>query len=83
MAAAKRRARKAKIVATVVDDATGLGGGIAQKALRAAHNALTRAREIVRSADAQLPGRMKPKKKAAKRKAAAKRPKARRAKRKA
>lgn len=82
MAAAKRRVRKAKTVATVVDDVTGLGGGIAQTALRAAHNALTRARAIVRAADAQLQGRMKPKKKAAKRKAAAKRPKARRAKRK-
>jgi len=84
MAAAKRRAKKARSVATMVDDVTGLSTGLAQSALRAAHLALTKAREAVRAADAQLQRRLKPKKRAA-RKAVAKmkRPKTRRAKRKA
>lgn len=85
-AAAKRRTKKAKTVANVVDDVAGVSSGFAQSALRAAHLALTKAREAVRAADAQLQKRLKPKKRAV-RKAAAKmkmkRPKTRRAKRKA
>ena len=84
MAAAKRRAKKAKTVANVVEDVSGLSTGLAQSALRAAHLALTKARQAVRAADAQLQRRLKPKKRAV-RKAVAKikRPKAKRAKRKA
>ena len=83
MAAAKRRVKKAKTVANVVDDVTGLSTGLAQSALRAAHLALTKAREAVRAADAQLQRRLKLKKRGAhKAVAKMKRPKARRAKRK-
>lgn len=61
MAVTKRGRRKAK---SATDTMVGLGGNIAQSALRAAHRALTQARELVRAADSQLQSKLKTTKRA-------------------